>query len=74
MRTTFVRRTVLTASAVSLALLATACGASEKAADARGDAKPSASASAPASAASAAAAAAAPTGKGKTARRWPGSC
>ncbi|WP_371617443.1 hypothetical protein [Streptomyces sp. NBC_00454] len=45
MRTTFVRRTVLTASAVSLALLATACGGSDKA-DAKGDAKPSASASA----------------------------
>ncbi|MFI1282797.1 hypothetical protein ACH4U5_18915 [Streptomyces sp. NPDC020858] len=58
MRTTFVRRTVLTTSAVSLALLVTACGASEKA-DAKGDAEPSASA--PASAASAA-----PTGKGKT--------
>ncbi|MGW6705291.1 hypothetical protein ACWGDE_10415 [Streptomyces sp. NPDC054956] len=56
MRTTLVRRTVLTASAVSLALLATACGGSDKA-DAKGDTKPSASASAPA---------AAPAAKGKT--------
>lgn len=47
MRSAFVRRTVLGASAVSLALLATACGGSDKA-DAKGDAKPSASASAPA--------------------------
>ncbi|MCY0926111.1 hypothetical protein OTB20_07780 [Streptomyces sp. H27-H1] len=39
MRSAFVRRTVLGASAVSLALLATACGGSDKA-----DAKPSASA------------------------------
>lgn len=38
MRTAFVRRTVLSASAVSLTLLATACGGSDKA-----DAKPSAS-------------------------------
>lgn len=42
MRTALVRRTVLSASALSLALLATACGGSEKA-----DAKPSASAPAP---------------------------
>ncbi|MET9687920.1 hypothetical protein ABZY81_05510 [Streptomyces sp. NPDC006514] len=56
MRTALVRRTVLTASAVSLALLATACGG-EKAdkADSKADAK----ASAPASSA-------APAAKGKT--------
>lgn len=53
MRTALVRRTVLTASAVSLALLATACG-SEKA-DPKADAKPSAPASS-----------AAPAVKGKT--------
>lgn len=46
MRTALVRRTVLTASAVSLALLATACG-SEKA-DTKADAKPSAGSAAPA--------------------------
>ncbi|MCX5405174.1 hypothetical protein OHA37_14915 [Streptomyces sp. NBC_00335] len=50
MRTAFVRRTVLSAAAVSLALLATACGGEGKA-----DAKPSA-----------AAASAAPVVKGKT--------
>ncbi|WP_314248168.1 hypothetical protein [Streptomyces sp. DSM 40907] len=56
MRTALVRRTVLTASAVSLALLATACG-SDKAdkADSKADAKPSAPASS-----------AAPAAKGKT--------
>ncbi|MFE2326355.1 hypothetical protein ACFXD5_20920 [Streptomyces sp. NPDC059385] len=43
MRTALVRRTVLTASAVSLALLATACG-SDKADDKKADAKPSAAA------------------------------
>lgn len=48
MRTAFVRR-ILSASAVSLALLATACGASDKA-DPKGDAKPSVSAPASASA------------------------
>ncbi|MFJ3201856.1 hypothetical protein [Streptomyces sp. NPDC086989] len=47
MRSTLVRRTVLTASAASLALLATACG-SDKADDKKADAKPSAAASAPA--------------------------
>ncbi|MEV6577046.1 hypothetical protein AB0M92_02620 [Streptomyces sp. NPDC051582] len=57
MRSTLVRRTVLTASAVSLALLATACG-SDKADDKKADAKPSA---APSSSA-----AAAPAAKGKT--------
>lgn len=55
MRTALVRRTVLTASAVSLALLASACGGAEKA-DAKGGAE--AAASAPASVA--------PTDKGKT--------
>ncbi|MFB6479256.1 hypothetical protein ACFCXF_20410 [Streptomyces virginiae] len=51
MRNTLVRRTVLTASAVSLALLATACG-SDKKDDTKADAKPSgASSSAPAAAA-----------------------
>ncbi|MCX4715436.1 hypothetical protein [Streptomyces virginiae] len=51
MRNTVVRRTVLTASAVSLALLATACG-SDKKDDTKADAKPSgASSSAPAAAA-----------------------
>ncbi|MFE2168648.1 hypothetical protein ACFXB3_26880 [Streptomyces sp. NPDC059447] len=45
MRTALVRRTVLTASAVSLALLATACG-SDKADDKKADAKPSAAAAA----------------------------
>lgn len=55
MRSTLVRRTVLTASAVSLALLATACG-SDKADDKKTDAKPSAAASS----------AAAPSAKGKT--------
>ncbi|WP_053702822.1 hypothetical protein [Streptomyces sp. WM6368] len=56
MRSALVRRTVLTASAVSLTLLATACG-SDKAdkADAKPDAKPSAPASS-----------AAPAAKGKT--------
>lgn len=56
MRTAFVRRTVLTASAVSLTLLVTACGGSDKA-DAKGDAKTSASASATPQA---------PAAKGKT--------
>ncbi|MFE6845513.1 hypothetical protein [Streptomyces sp. NPDC057686] len=55
MRSTLVRRTVLTASAVSLALLSTACG-SDKADDKKADAKPSA----------AAASSAAPAAKGKT--------
>lgn len=55
MRTALVRRTVLTASAVSLALLATACGGDK--ADSKTDAK--ASASAPATSA-------APAAKGKT--------
>lgn len=55
MRNAFVRRTVLSASAVSLALLATACGG-----DGKADAKPDAKASAPASASSA------PAAKGKT--------
>ncbi|MER5808963.1 hypothetical protein ABT143_12330 [Streptomyces sp. NPDC002033] len=53
MRTALVRRTVLTASAVSLALLATACG-SDKAdgkGDAKPDARPSAASSAPVAAA-----------------------
>ncbi|MFJ8013104.1 hypothetical protein [Streptomyces sp. NPDC096339] len=54
MRTALVRRTVLTASAVSLALLATACG-SDKADDKKADAKPSAAATS-----------AAPAAKGKT--------
>ncbi|MFD7260634.1 hypothetical protein [Streptomyces sp. NPDC059874] len=45
MRTALVRRSVLTASAVSLALLGTACGADK--ADTKADAKPSASAPAP---------------------------
>ncbi|MFF1340028.1 hypothetical protein ACFVYT_19310 [Streptomyces sp. NPDC058290] len=54
MRSTLVRRTVLTASAVSLALLSTACG-SDKADDKKPDAKPSAAASS-----------AAPAAKGKT--------
>ncbi|MBT2542186.1 hypothetical protein J7E99_16070 [Streptomyces sp. ISL-44] len=53
MRTALVRRTVLTASAVSLALLATACGSDK--ADTKTDAKPSAPASS-----------AAPAAKGKT--------
>lgn len=53
MRTALVRRSVLSASAVSLALLATACG-SEKA-DTKADAKPSAAATS-----------AAPAAKGKT--------
>lgn len=44
MRNTFVRRTVLTASAASLALLATACGGSSDTADAKSDTKSSASA------------------------------
>lgn len=44
MRTVLVRRTVLTASAVSLALLATACGGSDKT-DAKAEGKPSGSAS-----------------------------
>ncbi|CAM5550241.1 lipoprotein [Streptomyces avidinii] len=57
MRTALVRRTVLSASAVSLALLATACGGSGKA-DAKDDTKPSAPASASAPAA--------PAAKGKT--------
>ncbi|MFD8979244.1 hypothetical protein [Streptomyces sp. NPDC059564] len=56
MRTTLVRRTVLTASAVSLALLATACGAGK--ADTKADAKPEPRPSAPSSAA--------PAAKGKT--------
>lgn len=55
MRTTLVRRTVLTASAVSLALLATACGGSDKADAKKDDTKPSAAASS-----------AAPAVKGKT--------
>lgn len=55
MRTALVRRTVLTASAVSLALLGTACGTE------KGEAKPSASTGATSAAPSAAAAA-----KGKT--------
>ncbi|MBT2479215.1 hypothetical protein [Streptomyces sp. ISL-94] len=54
MRTALVRRTVLTASAVSLALLGTACGAEK--ADPEADAKPSAPATS-----------AAPAAKGKTA-------
>lgn len=53
MRTALVRRTVLTASAVSLALLATACGSDK--ADTKTDAKPSAGATS-----------AAPAVKGKT--------
>ncbi|MEU9252847.1 hypothetical protein AB0D66_13485 [Streptomyces sp. NPDC048270] len=53
MRTAFVRRTVLTASAVSLAVLATACGSSE---GKKEDAKPSAGA----------ATSAAPAAKAKT--------
>uniref|UniRef100_A0AAU2JUY5 Lipoprotein n=1 Tax=Streptomyces sp. NBC_00049 TaxID=2903617 RepID=A0AAU2JUY5_9ACTN len=53
MRTALVRRSVLTASAVSLALLATACGADK--ADTKTDAKPSAAATS-----------AAPAAKGKT--------
>ncbi|MEV0414562.1 hypothetical protein AB0I68_28085 [Streptomyces sp. NPDC050448] len=52
MRSTLVRRAVLTASAVSLALLATACG-SDKADDKKADAKPSAAASSAAPAAAA---------------------
>ncbi|MFD9408494.1 hypothetical protein ACFWBN_15975 [Streptomyces sp. NPDC059989] len=56
MRTALVRRTVLTASAVSLALLSTACGADK--ADTKPDAKPSAGA--------ASSSAAAPAGKAKT--------
>ncbi|MFD7554013.1 MULTISPECIES: hypothetical protein [unclassified Streptomyces] len=52
MRTALVRRTVLTASAVSLALLATACG-SDKADDKKADAKPSAAATSAAPAAKA---------------------
>lgn len=56
MRTALVRRTVLTASAVSLALLTTACGSDK--ADTKADAKPSAPASS--------AAPAAPAVKGKT--------
>ncbi|WP_371677119.1 hypothetical protein [Streptomyces sp. NBC_01276] len=55
MRSTLVRRTVLTASAVSLALLATACGSDK--ADTGGDAKPDPRPSAPS---------AAPAAKGKT--------
>ncbi|MER7464381.1 hypothetical protein [Streptomyces sp. NPDC097981] len=56
MRSTLVRRTVLTASAVSLALLATACGSdADSKADTKADAKPSAAASS-----------AAPAAKGKT--------
>ncbi|MFE5771110.1 hypothetical protein ACFQ7O_22415 [Streptomyces sp. NPDC056485] len=51
MRSTLVRRSVLTASAVSLALLATACG-SDKADDKKADAKPSAASSSSAPAAS----------------------
>ncbi|MBT2445844.1 hypothetical protein J7F03_01820 [Streptomyces sp. ISL-43] len=58
MRTALVRRTVLSASALSLALLATACGSSDKA-DAKDDTKPSAAASAPATSA-------APAAKAKT--------
>ncbi|MEV7524654.1 hypothetical protein [Streptomyces sp. NPDC091371] len=54
MRSALVRRSVLTASAVSLALLATACGADK--ADTKADAKPSAPA----------ATSAAPAAKGKT--------
>ncbi|MFZ3492471.1 hypothetical protein ACODT5_04375 [Streptomyces sp. 5.8] len=68
MPTTLVRRTVLTASALSLTLLASACGGSGSAdgkadgkAGAKADAKPSASASP-----SAPAAPAAPAAKGKT--------
>ncbi|MBT2402444.1 MULTISPECIES: hypothetical protein [unclassified Streptomyces] len=55
MRTALVRRTVLTASAVSLAVLATACGSDKG--DTKADAKPSAGA---------AAASAAPAAKAKT--------
>ncbi|MFC9296236.1 hypothetical protein ACFTWH_13680 [Streptomyces sp. NPDC057011] len=55
MRTALVRRTVLTASAVSLALLGTACGAEKG--DTKADTKPSASAGS---------ASAAPAGKAKT--------
>lgn len=54
-RTALVRRTVLTASAVSLALLATACGSSDKDGK-QDDTKPGGSSSAPA----------APAAKGKT--------
>ncbi|MFD8951127.1 hypothetical protein [Streptomyces xanthophaeus] len=57
MRSALVRRSVLTASAVSLALLGTACGADKKADDKNADAKPSASAPATS---------AAPAAKGKT--------
>ncbi|MFD0266762.1 hypothetical protein ACFVGY_09225 [Streptomyces sp. NPDC127106] len=57
MRSTLVRRSVVAASAVSLALLATACGSS----DSKGGAKADASSSAAAPAASAA-----PAAKGKT--------
>lgn len=56
MRTALVRRTVLTASAVSLALLATACGSGNEAT--KGDPKPASSAPAATSAA--------PTAKGRT--------
>ncbi|MFI5759867.1 hypothetical protein ACIA8F_02880 [Streptomyces sp. NPDC051563] len=59
MRTAFFRRTVLSASAVSLALLATACGGSSGTADGKSDAKPDTK---PATSAPAAAGA-----KGKTA-------
>ncbi|MFE2146866.1 hypothetical protein ACFXA3_34955 [Streptomyces sp. NPDC059456] len=65
MRTTLAFRTVFTASALSLVLLASACGSSgkadEKGGAAKADAKPSASTSA-----SAPAAPAAPAAKGKT--------
>ncbi|MFF3016035.1 hypothetical protein [Streptomyces sp. NPDC057939] len=57
MRTALVRRTVLTASALSLGLLVTACGSGDS--DAKKDAKPSA-------AASGAASSAAPGAKGKS--------
>ncbi|MET9463554.1 hypothetical protein ABZY44_01805 [Streptomyces sp. NPDC006544] len=51
MRTALVRRAVLTASAVSLALLATACGSSDKADAKKDDTKPDTASSAPAAAA-----------------------
>ncbi|MCX5194959.1 hypothetical protein OOK31_13775 [Streptomyces sp. NBC_00249] len=54
MRTALVRRSVLAASAVSLSLLATACGSdSDTKADAKPEGKPAASASAPAAGAKA---------------------
>ncbi|CAL9516772.1 hypothetical protein SUDANB120_03759 [Streptomyces sp. enrichment culture] len=49
MRSTFIRRSVMTASAVSLALLATACGSSDSKGEAKADAPaPAASSAAPA--------------------------